>query len=294
MIIVIRNTKNRGIYKEGDFKNEWRVPGASVRAFDDDKLEEAKKWHNTKIKKKKKKNDSNIKVEKSNPNNTKSNINKGNTTNKKAKEAKNNTNNSKKKSNESFDIEEFLEKYRETKNLDKKVGMVVKLKKEQKKKVLENMTKNELHQYKLNTTALIEKRYACIKRNKACLDALTANIPNIEEIKVKYINKDMSIPVYTIKAIINTFEGRGFSENDYKYSDNEYDYYCDCIEYWERIEERWDTDTGYLSKEEIKARKFSNYHKNANKVKTIIPQLEDFRKEKLEKESRYKKHRKRK
>lgn len=80
--------------------------------------------------------------------------------------------------------------------------------------------KQEKSEYKNYTSKLIERRYACIQRSKKCLDALLANYPDVEEIKKKYIHMDMSIPVYTIKAIINTYEGTGFSKDDGKYSKN--------------------------------------------------------------------------
>lgn len=76
-----------------------------------------------------------------------------------------------------------------------------------------------------------------------------------------------------MKAIINVCEGSSFSDNDYIYTKNTQKYYRTCKYYWERI--FWDTDTGHLSKDDIIKKRFTQYHLDANKVKTIIKYLED-------------------
>ena len=169
---------------------------------------------------------------------------------------------------------DLLTAYRKNKTVDAKVKMMSKLKSEQKKTLWSLLNNQEKSEYRNHTSMLIEKRYSCIKRNKKCLDALTADYPDIGMIKRKYINWDVSIPVYTIKAIINTYKGNGFSRDDGKRNRNTDMYYHECKKYWEIITSRWYTDTGVLSKEEIENKQFSERHRDANKVKTIVVQLE--------------------
>lgn len=172
-----------------------------------------------------------------------------------------------------FDVKKFLAKYRACKTMNLKLKMLNKLEKKDKEAVIEAFSRKEKVDYTRATSALIERRFACIRRNKDCLDAVTARKVNIQEIRSKYVDVDLSIPVYTIKAIINAYEGNPFSEDDCKYSKNADKYYEICINYWDIIISRWDTDTGKLSKEQIKKRDFTEYHLNANKMPTIIEQL---------------------
>lgn len=44
MFIAIKNSPNQGVYRKTEFKNEWRIPGVSIKEFRDGKLEEALKW----------------------------------------------------------------------------------------------------------------------------------------------------------------------------------------------------------------------------------------------------------
>ncbi|MBQ8997469.1 MAG: hypothetical protein IJ086_02105, partial [Clostridium sp.] len=171
-------------------------------------------------------------------------------------------------------IEQLLIKYRKTSDINAKVKLLSKLTKNEKRVFESKLTDKEKKEYKEKASKLIERRYACVMANKRCLDALTADVIDIDLIKKKYSHLDMSIPVYTIKAIINTYEGIGFSKDDGSYSPNSRKYYKTCKWYWYRITDRWDTDTGVLSKEEIENKEFTEYHLNANKVKTILPQLE--------------------
>ena len=177
------------------------------------------------------------------------------------------------KGNNSFDAKKFLAKYRACKGMDLKLKMLKKLKKEDKEAVIRLFSRKERMAYTRATSALIERRFACIRRNKECLDAVTAQKVNIPELRSKYGNVDLSIPVYTIKAIKNAYEGNPFSDDDYKYSKNADKYYEICDNYWTIIRSRWDTDTGKLSKEQIENKEFSDYHLNANKMPTIIEQL---------------------
>lgn len=176
-----------------------------------------------------------------------------------------------------FNVKNFMKKYRACKDINKKIKMISKLSEYNASLVKKNMTKKEIADYKKHASALIERRYNCIKRHKKCLDAVTSDNPDLKLIKEKYINVDLSIPIYTIKAIINVHDGIGFSTDDYKYSKNAEKYYDICVKYWEKIIYKWDTDTGVLSKEDIENRNFSEYHINANKVKTILPQLKKGR-----------------
>lgn len=177
-----------------------------------------------------------------------------------------------------FNTKEFLKKYRKETDRNKKIKMLSKLNLEERTLVTYQFTQEELKEHKKHASALIERRYSCIMRHKKCLDELTSDNPNLTKIRQNYIGIDLSIPVYTIKAIINTHEGTGFSKDDFKYSKNADKYYRQCKWYWNRITDRWDTDTGVLSKEDIENKNFTEYHKNANKVKTIIKQLAIWKK----------------
>ncbi|MCX0401983.1 hypothetical protein BFS07_03650 [Clostridium perfringens] len=80
-------------------------------------------------------------------------------------------------------------------------------------------------------------------------------------------NLDLSKPVYTIKAIINSV----YDISDFSVKPN--NCYTDeltewCLQTWEAI--WWDTDTGKYSKEEILDNKTSEYHKKANLLSTIF------------------------
>lgn len=180
-----------------------------------------------------------------------------------------------------FSAQEFVQRYREIKNWDKKIKALGNLSESNRKSVVALLSPQEVKEYKKMSSALIERRYDCIKRNKPCLDAVTAKNPNIKEIYEKYYRHDLSIPVYTIKAIINAYEGIAphITKDDGKYSENADKYYEECKRYWDIIQDRWDTDTGVYSKEEIEKGEFSEYHINANKVKTILKQLKAWKKE---------------
>lgn len=176
--------------------------------------------------------------------------------------------------NKKFNANEFITKYRSS-NFNTKVKLISRLNNNDKEKVLKLFTKEEIKEYKIKGSALIERRFDCVRRNKKCLDLLISKNPNLYEIKNKYYNVDLSIPVYTIKAIINTYEGIGMNitKDDGVFSVNAKTYYKICRRYWDIIACRWDTHTGVYSKEQIKEKDFSKYHTNANKVRIIFPQL---------------------
>ena len=44
MYVALKNTEHKGVYKKENFKNEWRVKGASIRSFKVEELEEALNW----------------------------------------------------------------------------------------------------------------------------------------------------------------------------------------------------------------------------------------------------------
>lgn len=232
MYIAMKSAERKGVYREENFKNEWRGKGVSVRKFEDNELVEALEWAGVKS------------------------IN-----------------------GATINVKQFLKKYRNCKDFKIKMKMISKLNKEEKTLITFNFTPKEVEEYKKHASALIERRYNCIKKYKNCLDELTSDNPSLKKIGQNYIHLDLSIPVYTIKAIINVHDGIGFSRDDGKYSKNADKYYKECRRYWDRIIERWDTDTGVLSPEDIENKNFSEYHKNANKVKTIIKQLKEWKKD---------------
>ena len=200
---------------------------------------------------------------------------------------------SKNKNSKKFSAIEFVKRYRAG-NWNYKIKALSKLSKKNNQEVIKLLTSDEIKQYKKKTSALIERRFACIERNRKCLDAVTAKNPNLKEIREKYYNVDLSIPVYTIKAIINAYEGASthITKDDGKYSKNAHKYYRICLNYWDKITDRWDTHTGVYSKEEIEKKEFSEYHINANKVKTILPQLSVWKKSRVQKPSqRYNQYR---
>lgn len=180
------------------------------------------------------------------------------------------------KKNPKFDLNHFLKKYRSTNNFKDKSKLLSKISKKNRILVFNSFTKKEVEAYKKYTSALVEKRFDAVRRNRNCLEALlSTSIDDIDinEIKKKYSKVDLSISIYSMKAIINVYEGSSFSDDDYIYTENTKKYYRTCKYYWERI--FWDTDTGHLSKEDIRKKKFTQYHLEANKMKTIIKCLED-------------------
>ena len=156
----------------------------------------------------------------------------------------------KNKNSKKFSAVEFVKMYRSG-DWNYKIKALSKLSKRNNKDVLKLLTSDEIKQYKNKTSALIERRFACIERNRKCLDAVTAKRPNLKEIREKYYNVDLSIPVYTIKAIINAYEGASthITKDDGKYSKNSDKYYRICLDYWSKIIVRLDTHTGVYSKE---------------------------------------------
>lgn len=180
------------------------------------------------------------------------------------------------KKNSKFDLNNFLKKYRSTNNFKDKLKLLSKISKKNKTLVFNSLTKKEVESYKKYTSALVEKRFNIVRRNQNCLEALLSTSIDdidIDKIKKKYSKVDLSLSVYSMKAIINVYEGSSFSDDDHIYTENTKKYYRTCKYYWERI--FWDTDTGHLSKEDIKNKNFSQYHLDANKMKTIIKRLED-------------------
>lgn len=141
----------------------------------------------------------------------------------------------------------------------------------QKNMLKSQMTKDEVNEYRKLANDLMEKRFNLVKRNKYILDYLLLNPEKVkyEVLKNKYNDIDLSITVYTIKSIINVMGESDFSKDDGSsyYNKNSDRYYDICKKYWCRI--WWDTDTGVLSKEDIEKQRFSEYHKNCNKISTI-------------------------
>lgn len=168
---------------------------------------------------------------------------------------------------------ELVKKYRESTD-SSKLKLISNLKEKEKESIFKLLTDDEVSRHKEIASTLIERRFKRIMDQKDILDAVTCDDIDIDYIKKNYINEDLSLTVYTIKAIINTFEGSGFSYSDGKYSRNASTYYNICKNYWDIICDRWNTDTGKLSKEQIRKKEFSQEHLDANKVSTIIRALE--------------------
>lgn len=183
------------------------------------------------------------------------------------------------KSKVNFNADEFIKRYRQN-NIENKVKMLSKLESKDRDSVLKLLTPKEIQQYRAYSSQLIERRYNTIKNHKECLDAVTALNPNIKKIREKYLHQDLSITVYTIKAIINVYEGSGASRDDGsgRYSKNASKYYKVCKRYWENI--TWDTDTQYLGwmNEKNVDHKRLKYHRDANKVRTILKALKEKKK----------------
>lgn len=183
------------------------------------------------------------------------------------------------KQKKNFEPNKFIQKYRNN-NIQNKIKMLSKLESKDREVVLKLLTPKEIQEYRAYSSELIERRYNTIKNHKECLDAVTSLNPDLKKIREKYLNKDLSITVYTIKAIINVYEGSCTSRDDGsgRYSKNASKYYRVCKRYWDNIS--WDTDTQYLGwmNAEHEDPKRLKYHKNANKVRTILKTLEGKKK----------------
>ena len=173
-----------------------------------------------------------------------------------------------------FTVDVFLKKYRESQDSELKIKMISKLKKYDKKIVILKLTLEELNEYVDISSKWINERYYCIKRHKDCLDLLVSHNPDINKIRDKYINLDLSIPVYTIKSIISVYETISFYKKDIVYNHKIIKIYKQCKWYNRKIESKWNTDTKISNHTHIKNKYSSKNHKNANKVKLILKQLE--------------------
>ena len=176
-----------------------------------------------------------------------------------------------------FTVEGFLKEYREIQDFEIKIKMISKLRRDDKRLVINNLVYEELQEYIDNASKWINERFFCIKRYKKCLDLVTADNPDLNLIREKYINLDLSIPVYTIKSIISVYETIYFYKDKIEYPDKINKYYRQCKWYNKRIERRWSTDTKILNRRHISNKYISKNHKNANKMKVIIKQLEKLK-----------------
>lgn len=165
----------------------------------------------------------------------------------------------------------LIDEYRRTTTNKERLKFVSSLSDEDKNILYAKMSLDEISHYKKIASDLMERRFNTVIKHKKLLDYLTTNPKDVQYslLNSKYSNVDLSIPIYTIKAIINVMGESNFSKDDGSsyYNKNSENYYRICKKYWNNI--WWDTDTGHLSKEEIAARRFSEYHKNCNKIKTI-------------------------
>lgn len=178
-----------------------------------------------------------------------------------------NTKNNKSKKEE----RDLIKEYRDKKDDKARIKFMSSLDDEDKNKLYLSMTKEEISHYKKIASDLMEKRFSNITKNKEILDYLLLNPINVQYnvLDYKYNDVDLSITVYTIKAIINVMGESNFSKDDGSsyFNPNSRHYYSVCKKYWDKI--WWDTDTGVLSKEDIERRNFTEYHKSCNKVTTI-------------------------
>lgn len=165
----------------------------------------------------------------------------------------------------------LVDKYRKFSNDKERLRYVSSLNDGDKNILYSLMTPQEIEKYRKMAADLMERRFKSVQRDKELLDYLTQPIERIryQTLFEKYINVDLSITIYTIKAILNVMGESDFSKDDGSsyFNVNSGRYYSICKNYWGKI--WWDTDTGVLSKEEIKAKKFSEYHKICNKISTI-------------------------
>lgn len=165
----------------------------------------------------------------------------------------------------------LIHKYRKLQNDKDRIRFVSSLNTKDKNILYSNMCIEEINHYKKIASDLMERRFNAVKKEKELLDYLTVNPKAVQYsiLNSKYANVDLSIAIYTIKAIINVMGESDFSKDDgSSYSNpNAQKYYNICKKYWDNI--WWDTDTGVLSKDAIENKQFSEYHKNCNKIKTI-------------------------
>jgi len=165
----------------------------------------------------------------------------------------------------------LLDKYRKLSKDKERLRYVSSLNDGDKNILYSVMSQEEIEKYRKIAADLMERRFKSVLRDKELLDYLTQPIEMIRYMTLfeKYKNVDLSITVYTIKAIMNVMGESDFSKDDGSSCSNvnSIRYYNICKDYWNKI--WWDTHTGVLSKEEIKARKYSDYHKMCNKISTI-------------------------
>lgn len=166
---------------------------------------------------------------------------------------------------------DLLKEYRSKLTDKARILLVSALNDEEKNELYSKMSDEEINHYKKIASDLMERRFSAVNKHKELLDYLTTNPKDVQYsiLDSKYKNVDLSITIYTIKAIINVMGESNFSMDDGSsyYNKNSRRYYAICRKYWDNI--WWDTDTGVLSKEEIENKDFSEYHKNCNKIKTI-------------------------